>query len=55
MKSTRDQAKYSTSTPGQPVVPAEELFGNAKEVTISYLGTLYRLRITRNDKLILTK
>ncbi len=38
-----------------PVIPARELFGSASEVTINYLGTLYRLRITRNDKLILTK
>lgn len=38
-----------------PVIPARELFGSGSEVTINYLGTLYRLRITRNDKLILTK
>lgn len=38
-----------------PAVSAELLFGGAKEIVIRHLGDDYRLRITRNDKLILTK
>jgi hemin uptake protein HemP len=37
------------------VIPADFLFKNAQEVLIRHNGELYRLRITRNDKLILTK
>ena len=36
-------------------VSAELLFGGAKEIVIRHQGDDYRLRITRNDKLILTK
>lgn len=36
-------------------VSAEVLFGGAKEIAIRHQGHTYRLRITRNDKLILTK
>ncbi len=38
-----------------PAVSAEFLFGGAKEILIRHLGEDYRLRITRHDKLILTK
>ena len=38
-----------------PAVSAELLFGGAKEIVIRHQGDEYRLRITRNDKLILTK
>lgn len=45
---------------GQPavasgVIPADLLFKGAQEVRIQHKGDLYLLRITRNDKLILTK
>lgn len=43
----------SSSSPG--AVSAELLFGGAKEIVIRHQGDDYRLRITRNDKLILTK
>lgn len=36
-------------------ISAEFLFGGAKEILIRHLGENYRLRITRHDKLILTK
>ena len=36
-------------------VSAELLFRGAKEIVIRHQGDDYRLRITRNDKLILTK
>jgi hemin uptake protein HemP len=32
-----------------------DLFGAARELMIHHEGALYRLRITRNQKLILTK
>lgn len=38
-----------------PAVSAELLFCGAKEIVIRHQGDDYRLRITRNDKLILTK
>ena len=43
----------SKSSPG--AVSAELLFRGAKEIVIRHQGDDYRLRITRNDKLILTK
>jgi hemin uptake protein HemP len=36
-------------------IPAESLFKYGQEIRILHKGDLYRLRITRNDKLILTK
>lgn len=36
-------------------IPADLLFKGAKEIQIVHQGETYRLRITRNDKLILTK
>lgn len=43
----------ATLAPG--MVSAELLFRGAKEIVIRHQGDDYRLRITRNDKLILTK
>jgi hemin uptake protein HemP len=37
------------------VVPAEELFGEQREIWIELDGVRYRLRITRRGKLILQK
>ncbi|SOE18417.1 hemin uptake protein hemP [Hoeflea halophila] len=36
-------------------IPSGSLFQNRREVTISHQGSLYRLRITRQGKLILHK
>ena len=36
-------------------IPAEDLFQGANEVIVWHAGVPYRLRVTRNDKLILTK
>ena len=36
-------------------LPAMDLFQGKREIRIEYRGETYRLRITRNDKLILTK
>ena len=38
-----------------PPVEAGALFKGQREVAIRFRGEIYRLRITRNDKLILTK
>ncbi|WP_244544809.1 hemin uptake protein HemP [Cohaesibacter marisflavi] len=44
---------------GQPALPlildTERLFGNAREIHLSHRGEIYRLRITSQQKLILTK
>jgi hemin uptake protein HemP len=49
-----------TAEPGQQpcppdVIPADLLFQGKQEVQIAHNGETYRLRITRNGKLILTK
>lgn len=36
-------------------IRSEDLFGTAREVQIEHRGEIYRLRITRQEKLILTK
>lgn len=36
-------------------IPSSTLFRNLREITISHDGSLYRLRITRQGKLILNK
>ncbi|MCK4623834.1 MAG: hemin uptake protein HemP [Phycisphaerae bacterium] len=38
-----------------PVIDSQNLFTHGQEITIRHGQELYRLRITRNDKLILTK
>jgi hemin uptake protein HemP len=43
------------TTGGTGVVPAGYLFKGTQEIRIQHNGDLYSLRITRNDKLILTK
>lgn len=50
---TPSNKRGAASLPG--AVSAELLFGGAKEIVIRHQGDDYRLRITRNDKLILTK
>ncbi len=40
---------------GMPVIDAQELFQDFQEVRIQYYKEEYRLRITKNQKLILTK
>jgi hemin uptake protein HemP len=43
-----------TGAPAE-AIPSSQLFQNRREVTISHDGSLYRLRITRQGKLILNK
>lgn len=37
------------------IIPADFLFQGSQEILISHKGEHYRLRITKNGKLILTK
>ncbi|KQT89753.1 hypothetical protein ASG60_08665 [Methylobacterium sp. Leaf469] len=46
--------------PGQPSlpeggIPSAALLQGRREIVILHAGSLYRLRVTANDKLILTK
>lgn len=41
--------------PGLPCVRSEDLFGKDREIMIEHAGVYYRLRLTRANKLILTK
>ncbi len=38
-----------------PVISSAELFGTATEIAITHADAVYRLRITRQGKLILNK
>jgi hemin uptake protein HemP len=38
-----------------PCLRSEELFGQQREIMIQHAGSLYRLRLTHSNKLILTK
>jgi len=53
-KESREPAERS-SAPEHPIVQSRELFGAEREVVIVHREQAYRLRITRTDKLILTK
>lgn len=41
--------------PSARVIPSGDLLGTRNEVLIEHAGSLYRLRLTRNGKLILHK
>jgi hemin uptake protein HemP len=47
--------EQSPSPPPAPIVKSEELLRGGQEIIITHQGETYRLRITRNNKLILTK
>lgn len=49
-----DKTEVITTTKPS-LLHVEELFSGRQEVRLSYEGQEYRLRITRNRKLILTK
>lgn len=56
-KSGTDQrsAASAESTGTRKRVDSRELFGSVREVVIDHVGEEYRLRITNQGKLILTK
>lgn len=45
----------ATSAPETRTLTSAELLRGAREITILHAGETYRLRLTRNDRLILTK
>ena len=53
--SDRVDADCPAERNGPVILNVEELFGGAREVRLIYRSEEYRLRITRNSKLILTK
>lgn len=61
MQDLREMAELpTTATPlnvrsGQPVFTTDQLFGATNEIAIVHQGLTYRLRITRQGKLVLNK
>jgi hemin uptake protein HemP len=53
--STRQPEHTSGPASVLPVISAGTLFGKNRELLIEHAGSQYRLRITQNNKLILTK
>jgi hemin uptake protein HemP len=53
--SVSEPARDVERTSRRPIVRSEQLFGAAREIIIKHGDEEYRLRITRADKLILTK
>jgi hemin uptake protein HemP len=47
--------QHGATLVSRPRIQSAELFGSAREVLIEHGGEEYRLRLTRQDKLILTK
>lgn len=56
---SRQQVDRKTMTSGTDhgvtIIDARTLFGSAREVGIEHEGAIYRLKITRQGKLILNK
>ncbi|MEK1886990.1 MAG: hemin uptake protein HemP [Phyllobacterium sp.] len=52
---SRPAAPAQLSAPGFRVLGSDALFDGSKEVGIEHAGSLYRLKITRQGKLILNK
>ena len=48
-------ANLEQQSPSQGSIPTDRLFRGRQEILIDHSGEIYRLRITRNGKLILTK
>ena len=55
MTALPDAAGKQDAPAGQPSFTTEELFGSATEIGIAHQGLTYRLRITRQGKLVLNK
>lgn len=52
---TTTASRPTTTAPAQRRVDSRLLLRESRELVIEHLGQEYRLRRTRNDKLILTK
>jgi hemin uptake protein HemP len=55
MTTSPDTAEKPELPAGQPSFTTEQLFGSATEIGIAHQGSTYRLRITRQGKLVLNK
>jgi hemin uptake protein HemP len=55
MSQTLTDRPAEAPAPPPPRVPSSELLRGARELLILHQGETYRLRLTSNDKLILTK
>ncbi|SNY91273.1 Hemin uptake protein hemP [Cohaesibacter sp. ES.047] len=65
MTKTAKLGPHATKTPGLglssdgsadiPTIDSRQLFADGREIQISHRGEFYRLRITAQQKLILTK
>jgi hemin uptake protein HemP len=54
-RKNRDIRDTPAESQGIPVVESSHLFGRFREILIHHAGAVYRLRITKNDKLIMNK
>lgn len=52
---SKTPASVSPPAPPERILNAKDIFGDFREVVIVFEGARYRLRITRNNKLILQK
>lgn len=55
LRLTRDNSSQASAPSSPRRLPLEALLGGAREVIIQHRGEDYRLRLTSNDKLLLTK
>lgn len=55
MTNENSSAKDKVTSPELKEISSDSLFDNNKELIIKHSGKKYRLRITKQDKLILTK
>ena len=55
LRLTRDNASPAPAPSSPRRLPLEALLAGAREVIIQHRGEDYRLRLTSNDKLLLTK
>ena len=58
LKNSNESYNETNSVNKQPQVlrySTKDLFGGNNEIVICHKGDLYRIRITRNDKLIMNK
>ena len=51
----KEQPCHTDITPAIPRIDVNDLLGRGRELIIVHKNAEYRLRLTRNDKLILTK
>ena len=47
--------RHTDTTPAFPMLHSNNLFALGREIRIMHAGEEYRLRLTRNNRLILTK